>query len=152
MPELVVVLMRRIHMARTFVNTHDTRVKEFDGTDNPLKGEPVDWVCGAAMIIRQLAFEKTGGFDERIFMYGEDEDLCLHAKALGFKVERISVTPVVHYFGWGLKRKKGYARIKHDSIRYFIRKHYRDSLFQRYWMFALLRIQMLGWKAFLPWT
>lgn len=146
----LVDLMCRNHIAKTFINSYNMSVKESDAADGALKGETVDWVCGAAMIIRRLTFEKTGGFDEKIFMYGEDEDICLRAHALGFKVERISATPVVHDFGWGQNRKNGYAKIKHDSLRYFIRKHYQDNLFQRYWMLALLRIQILGWKAFLP--
>ncbi|MEK7211491.1 MAG: glycosyltransferase family 2 protein, partial [Patescibacteria group bacterium] len=37
---------------------------------------PVDWVTGAAMLIRASALKDTGHFDERFFMYFEDCDLC----------------------------------------------------------------------------
>lgn len=37
---------------------------------------PVDWVLGAAMVVRREAVEAVGWFDERYFMYMEDCDWC----------------------------------------------------------------------------
>ncbi len=34
-----------------------------------------EWLSGACFVTRRTAFEKVGGFDERLFMYGEDVDL-----------------------------------------------------------------------------
>jgi GT2 family glycosyltransferase len=61
--------------------------------------ESVDWICGACLLISQQTFKATGGFDENIFMYGEDEELCFRARKAGFKVQRVSAGPVVHIFG-----------------------------------------------------
>ena len=36
----------------------------------------VDWVIGAFMLLPRDVFRLTGGFDERIFMYGEDIEWC----------------------------------------------------------------------------
>ncbi len=47
--------------------------------------EATDWVNGCAMIIRRHLFERLGGFDEGFFLYGEDVDLSLRARALGFR-------------------------------------------------------------------
>lgn len=37
----------------------------------------VGFVCGAAMLFRMGMFANTGFFDERFFLYYEDDDLCL---------------------------------------------------------------------------
>lgn len=37
----------------------------------------VGFVCGAAMLFRMQRFESIGFFDERFFLYYEDDDLCL---------------------------------------------------------------------------
>lgn len=44
----------------------------------------VDYVTGAAMLIRRDVFEKVGLFDEKLFLYYEDVDLCFRAKKLGY--------------------------------------------------------------------
>jgi GT2 family glycosyltransferase len=38
----------------------------------PTAPRVVDWVTGACMLVRHEAYERTGGFDDRIFMYGEE--------------------------------------------------------------------------------
>lgn len=37
----------------------------------------VGFVCGAAMLLRMERFQQIGFFDERFFLYYEDDDLCL---------------------------------------------------------------------------
>jgi GT2 family glycosyltransferase len=45
----------------------------------------VDWVSGACMMVRQDIFEKLSGFDEKLFMYMEDMEICFRAKKLGYE-------------------------------------------------------------------
>jgi hypothetical protein len=33
------------------------------------------WISGACFVLKRSVFEETGGFDESVFMYGEDVDL-----------------------------------------------------------------------------
>lgn len=47
-------------------------MKDFDHN----KTQPVDWVLGAAMVVRREVVEDIGWFDERYFMYLEDCDWC----------------------------------------------------------------------------
>ncbi len=47
--------------------------------------QPVDWVLGAAMMVRREALEGPV-MDERYFLYFEDVDLCLTLEQRGWKV------------------------------------------------------------------
>lgn len=42
---------------------------------------PVGWVTGAALFIRRDLFIAVGGFDEEMFMFFEDADLCARVRA-----------------------------------------------------------------------
>ncbi len=46
----------------------------------------IGWVGGTAMAVRRQAWEQLKGFDEKIFMYGEDVEICYRANKLGWKV------------------------------------------------------------------
>jgi GT2 family glycosyltransferase len=48
--------------------------------------QEVAWVSGAAMLVERAAFQALGGFDEQLFLYKEDEDLCLRMREAGWQV------------------------------------------------------------------
>lgn len=50
------------------------------------KTEPTDFASGCCMLIKRDVFEKIGFFDERYFLYYEDNDFCQRARKKGFKV------------------------------------------------------------------
>jgi len=119
-------LAKRFRVSRTLAATESQALY---GNDK-ISLEPVDWVCGASLLLSQEAHRVTGGFDEEIFLYGEDEDLCRTAKVRGVKVGQIrGLVPVTHDFGWG-KAKKSSAnivRLKRESMLYCIDKWFRRS-------------------------
>lgn len=43
------------------------------------------WVSGCCLLIKKKVFDEAGGFNEEIFMYGEDYDLCFRLKAKGYE-------------------------------------------------------------------
>src|SRR5690606_3066593 len=65
---------------------------------------PVDWVIGAAMLMRRSAFDELRGWDERFFLYMEDADYCRRCARAGWEVWLIPSIQVVH----------GYARESSD--------------------------------------
>ena len=60
----------------------------------------VDYVSGAALMIRKSLWRKIGGFDERFSpAYYEDTDLCFSVRQHGFKVLYQPRSVVVHFEG-----------------------------------------------------
>ncbi|MBL7645456.1 MAG: glycosyltransferase family 2 protein [Candidatus Hydrogenedentes bacterium] len=59
----------------------------------------VDIVSGCFLLIRSGLWRELGGFDTDYFMYGEDWDLCMRARALGHKCLICPEAEIVHYGG-----------------------------------------------------
>ncbi len=59
----------------------------------------VDIVTGCFLMIRRGTWEALGGFDPAFFMYGEEADLCLRARALGAAPRVTPEAEIVHYGG-----------------------------------------------------
>lgn len=51
---------------------------------SPARISKVDWVSGACMMVKRETFEKIGEFEEKLFMYMEDQELCFRAKKAGY--------------------------------------------------------------------
>src|SRR5690348_33877 len=68
--------------------------------EHPKAYDPVTldtpWASGAAFLVRRAAFDSVGGFDPRIFMYGEDVDLSWRLRAKGWRVLYQPRFAVVH--------------------------------------------------------
>lgn len=68
--------------------------------------EEFDWVSGAFLAIRKDLFQEIGGFDERFFMYFEDQDLCIRIRNLGYRILIDRATRVSHEVGASSPRSK----------------------------------------------
>ena len=60
------------------------------------KVRPVEWVMGAFMMLKKEVYQKTQGFDESIFMYGEEIEWCKRIKDLGFKTYYVPEFQITH--------------------------------------------------------
>ena len=67
--------------------------------DNDGQSSEPDWISGACVLARRVAFESVGGFDERYFMYVEDLDLCWRLRRAGWGVGIVSDAAVLHLHG-----------------------------------------------------
>jgi N-acetylglucosaminyl-diphospho-decaprenol L-rhamnosyltransferase len=72
----------------------------------------VEWVSGAAMLVRREAFQVVGGFDEDFFMYVEDLDLCVRLGELGWKALYYPQVEMTHHVA-GSSRRTPYSMIRH---------------------------------------
>lgn len=59
----------------------------------------VDIVSGCFFLIRRDLWDRLGGFDLRYFMYGEEADLCLRARALGCRPMITPKAEIMHLVG-----------------------------------------------------
>jgi GT2 family glycosyltransferase len=61
--------------------------------------QPIDWICGASMLIRPSVLESIGGMDENYFLYFEETDFCHRAKKAGFATWYVPESRVMHIMG-----------------------------------------------------
>lgn len=97
-------------------------------------------VVGASLIIRSDLFNKIGGFDEKIFMFFEDDDICLRAKKQGFKVIVHCKSKIVHLQGKSFSKNAVRKRQYYKSQTYFWTKHY------GFWPTLIMRILRWPYK------
>ena len=83
----------------------------------------VDWVSGAAMLIRRSAFEQVGAFDEAFWLYGEELDLCARLRDAGWKVLATPEFEVLHEGGVSTGRARRIHLMHSESIYRYYRKH-----------------------------
>jgi len=95
-----------------------------------------DVVAGASMVLRRAVFDALGGFDEKIFMYLEDDDLCYRAQKAGYRVGVYTKARAVHLQGQSIKSNKRRKRLYYQSQNYFWRKHYGVAMM---WLMRALR-------------
>jgi hypothetical protein len=65
----------------------------------PPVAQQVDWVSGAAMMIRPQVVRSIGGLDENYFLYFEETDFCFRARRAGFATWYFPQSRVMHIMG-----------------------------------------------------
>jgi N-acetylglucosaminyl-diphospho-decaprenol L-rhamnosyltransferase len=85
----------------------------------------VDIVTGCLLLVPRALWQELGGFDARFFMYGEDADLALRARALGY---RPAITPdavVTHEIGVSSATREDKLVLLFRGKTTLLRKHWR---------------------------
>ncbi len=101
-------------------------------------GATVDWLTGAALMVRKTVFEELGGFDDSFFMYFEDADLCRRIREKGWKIVFDPSSSLVHVGGASvLSSNQGIVvEYRRSQLRYYGRH---CSVFSQ----SLLRLYLL---------
>ena len=81
-----------------------------------------EWLSGACMLVRRDAYEALGGFDEGLFLYCEDTDLCRRLWTSGHAV-RFVPDAVVRHVGGASSGAGETQAIAARSRVYYARKH-----------------------------
>jgi N-acetylglucosaminyl-diphospho-decaprenol L-rhamnosyltransferase len=87
--------------------------------------QPVDWVVGAALMVRRTVLDRIGGFDEGYFMYSEELDWCRRAKEAGWQIVYLPEAQVIHHEGKSSEQVVAarHIRFQTSKIRYFRKFH-----------------------------
>jgi N-acetylglucosaminyl-diphospho-decaprenol L-rhamnosyltransferase len=93
--------------------------------------EAVDWLSGAALMVRTAAFRQVGGFDPTYFMYFEELDLCRRLAAYGWQTWYEPAATVVHHHSQSADQDLP------AKDRHFYRSKYRYAA--RHWGTAIAR-------------
>ncbi|NVK39652.1 MAG: glycosyltransferase family 2 protein [Oceanospirillaceae bacterium] len=109
--------------------------------------EEKEAISGSCMLFDMEKLRPLGGFDENIFLFSEEVDLCWRAREAGHKVLLLPRIYVEHLAGRssGSSDAVEYMKNWHFgwSRSYFYRKHSRDrgkhALRRRFWLYS--------WKA-----
>jgi GT2 family glycosyltransferase len=102
------------------------------GEDFYKKGQEVDWVTGAFMLVRRGVFDGGIKWDGEYFMYTEDTDFCFQVKKAGWKVYYLPKWSITHI--GGASSTKEYSVLKEfDGVKLFYKKHYPR------WQYPILR-------------
>lgn len=99
-------------------------LEKFNHRKPQARTKRVDWVTGAALAIRRELFEKIGGFDENIFMYFEDSDLCIRARKTGAQIYLFTGSSIIHFGGKSAGSDRKQKEIYFRGQDYFFQKHY----------------------------
>jgi len=89
---------------------------------SPKTIEKVDWVKGGLLLIRRDVFAQLNGFDEKIFMYTEDMELCYRAHLKGLGIYFYPDVMVLHKDQGSSSKTFAIVNI-YKNLLYFYKKH-----------------------------
>ncbi|MCF7810646.1 glycosyltransferase family 2 protein [bacterium] len=102
----------------------------------------VDRLLGAAMMIRNEVLAKVKGFDERFFLYSEEEDFCRQIQNAGWKIYYTPRNFIIHNGGESSSQDTVLAIAATNWSRYLLlRKHcsrFKAELSRIIWILTLV--------------
>ncbi len=81
----------------------------------------IECLSGACIMARKSIIDKIGGFDDNIFMYSEDLDLCLQILKRGWKIFYLADETIIHHEGVSTKvvKKRNFAPLRQKAANYY---------------------------------
>lgn len=83
----------------------------------------VECICGADMFVPRKAYEECGGFDENIFLYGEEGEWQYRMKQKGYRRFIINSPKIIHLEGKSMSQSPEKKAIQRESHFYVLKKH-----------------------------
>jgi len=86
--------------------------------------QEVDWVMGAAMMMKRETIDSVGSFDEQYFLFVEDTDLCYRIKQSGRRVVYVPEAVINHFHGASVRKGFSKSQLHHNIGMYKFFKKY----------------------------
>lgn len=102
----------------------------------------VDWISGAAFLLRRSALDRVGLLDERFFLYAEEVDLFKRLRDAGWTILFTPQLEVLHEQGVSTGRSRRMHLIHSRSVYRYFEKHH-----ARGWRRALLPFAWIALRA-----
>lgn len=99
----------------------------------------VNFVPGSFMFVRGDDFVKVGGFDEQIFLYYEETDLCLRLAKMNKFAYLIPEAEFIHFHGASTEKSLAIKKELKISLLYIMKKHYGNLGYQSVRWFFLIK-------------
>lgn len=101
---------------------------------------PVDFVLGAAMLVRAEAIRQVGMLDEGYFMYVEEMDWCRRMRAAGWSVYCAPAARAIHHEGQSARqfRDRMFVALWRSRFRFF------ELYYPAFWRVAARGVVRLG--------
>ena len=108
----------------------------------PGQAVPVDRILGCFMWMSRKVIETVGMFDERFFLYCEEEDMCRRIRDHGLEVHYFPGAEIVHLGGQTTYNISDFSRIQTNISKVLWMKKYRGPAsvlaFRLIWSMALI--------------
>jgi GT2 family glycosyltransferase len=145
-PYTVPVMVAGLTLAFAGMRTPGVKRQEFAGWDHATPRD-VAMLSACYLLVPRAVLDRIGGFDEHLFHFFEDTDLCYRIRAAGYLVRYAPVSTIVHLDG-GSSRAGSLSprmlRFAYTGARYFTRTHLGP------WRARLLTLWVkLAWLAML---
>jgi GT2 family glycosyltransferase len=103
------LVVRSVPIARLSSRLGDRLL--LDGVWDERRPRAVDWADGAFLLVRRAAFDATGGFDPRQWMYAEDVDLAWRLAEAGWSTRYEPRAAVRHAVSAATRDAFGHERV-----------------------------------------
>ncbi len=128
-----------------YISYRKFTIKRGKKTKRPIK---TGFISGCAMTFNRYVFNLIGGFDNSIFMYGEETDIGLMIKKVKYNILIYPNAEIIHY---GEKSTTGFVKsnklaVGVISFKKILQKHFPITWFIRY------RIEMLNQLKWALWS
>jgi N-acetylglucosaminyl-diphospho-decaprenol L-rhamnosyltransferase len=150
-PGTFTAFCKLIGLAKIFPR-HSRLARYYLGHLSPTEQHPVEVLAGAFMVVPKTVIDRTGGFDPKFFMYGEDIDLSYRISQLGQSNYYLPLPGLIHFKGESTVRNSVQTRHFYEAMQIFVQKHGTGGFGNGLMRMAISGFAMVAqvWQRILP--